>query len=264
VKIVGAAIVAFLVLGFAGGAWSFLLRENLRTSPAYPWSVAVMALILWILWQYLSGQWGSWGSRASSQYRKQALRANPLPAKTFALALVAGLSSIIALAGFWNVLSQVTVIPPHLLPDFAIYPVLTVALVLLMASLVNSIAEEAGFRGYFQGALELRTRGPSAIAVTALLMMPAHALTQGFVWQVVLFYFLVDVVLGTMAYLTNSILPGLLVHAAGILLFFTVVWPDATRIAPWQGGAAFVFFGVLSILAFTQLAARSKPRPKYA
>jgi membrane protease YdiL (CAAX protease family) len=209
-RIFGAAILAFLVVGFAGGAWMFLLLENLRTSPAYPWSVAVMALILWTLWQYLGGRWGP---RASSQYRARSLRANRLPAATFALALVAGLSSIIALAGFWSVLSRLTVIAPHLLPNFSNYPVLTVGLVLVMASLVNSIAEEAGFRGYLQGALELRMSGPAATAVTALVMMPAHALTQGFVWQVVLFYLLVDVVLGTMVYLTDSILPGLVVHA---------------------------------------------------
>lgn len=60
------------------------------------------------------------------------------------------------------------------------YPLLTVVLVLVMAALVSSLAEEAGFRGYFQSALERKVRGPAAIVIMSLVIAPAHGLTQGF------------------------------------------------------------------------------------
>ena len=114
--------------------------------------------------------------------------------------------------------------------------------------------EEAAFRGYVQGTLERRFGGLIAIAATALLMAPAHGLTQGFAWQVVVFYFLIDVVLGALAYMTNSILPGIFVHAAGLLLFFTVIWPaGAVRYTLSEGVAVFAIFGAIAIAAFLQL-----------
>ena len=253
IQILGTIIFAFLLVGFAGGAWSFVLLRNLHSSPGYPWCVAVMGFLLWILWQYLSGRWGP---RKSAEYRSRALRANPLPARTFVLAVSAGLCAVVSLAGLWIVLSRLTTIPKHLLPDFSPYPVATVVLVLVMAALVNAIAEEAGFRGYLQSMLEQRFGGLGAIVATALLMAPAHGATQGFAWQIVVFYLLIDVALGTIAYLTNSILPGIFVHAAGLLLFFTVVWrPEAARFTLWEGSASFAIFGAISIAAYLRLAA---------
>jgi membrane protease YdiL (CAAX protease family) len=243
------------LVGLAGGVWSFLLLRNLRTSPSYPWSVAVMGILLWILWQYLSGRWGP---RKSAEYRARALRANRLPARTFLTAAIAGLCAVLSLAGLWMILSRLTVMPAHLLPPFSRYPILTVALILLMAPLVNAVAEEAGFRGYVQGALEPRIGGAAAIAATALLMLPAHGFTQGFAWQIVLFYLLIDIVFGTMAYLTNSIVPGIFIHAAGLLLFFTVIWPSRLPASLLESLSAFVIFGAASLVAYFQLAKRKR------
>jgi membrane protease YdiL (CAAX protease family) len=66
------------------------------------------------------------------------------------------------------------------LPDFSQYPMFTVVLVIGMATLVASTAEEAGARGYLQGSLEPRVGGPLAILITAMVMEPGHGLTQGF------------------------------------------------------------------------------------
>ena len=70
--------------------------------------------------------------------------------------------------------------------------------------------------------------------------------------------------LGVMAYLTKSILPGIVVHAIGLLTFFTLVWPnDAARrltvkdgvdIWLWIHIAQTVIFAALAIMAFKRLA----------
>jgi membrane protease YdiL (CAAX protease family) len=178
--------------------------------------------------------------------------------------LVAGTLSIVALTGFWIVLFQLVKIPGNPLPDFSQYPWTTVALVIGMASLVASVTEEAGFRGYFQVVLEQRVGGPAAIVISALVMAPGHGSTQGFLWPTLLFYFLVDTMFGVMAYLTNSILPGIVIHGMGLLIFFSVVWPqDTSRRLVAEGGAdawfwthtaQAIIFAALAILAFRHLA----------
>jgi membrane protease YdiL (CAAX protease family) len=263
--VVWTGILAFVLTVSAGAIWTVLLISNNATSPAIPWAVAVMALLLWLMWQYLGG---SWRPRSTSELRRLYLRARPLSGQVFALALVAGLLSIVALVGFWIVLHQLVNIPARALPNFSGYPLFTVALVLVMSSLVSSLAEEAGFRGYFQVALERDLRGPIAIVIMSLVIAPAHALTQGFVWPILLWYFCADVMFGTMAFLTRSILPSTLVHSIGLLIFFTLVWPyDIQRRLVWDTGANIGFwinvaqtiiFSTLAILAFLWLARVTK------
>jgi membrane protease YdiL (CAAX protease family) len=189
-------------------------------------------------------------------------------------AVGAGLLAIVALAGLWFVLFQLAHLPPaRALPDTSKYPLYTVALALVMASLVGAVAEESAFRGYFQGVLEGTVGGVAAILITALVMAPEHALTQGFVWPTLLFYLVVDAMLGATALLTGSILPGIVTHSIGLLVFFTLVWPgDMIRRAVGGGttdlwlrlhGAQTLIFAVLATLAFIHLARISR-RPQSA
>lgn len=261
-------ILAFALTVLAGGIWTALLISNLATSPAVPWAVGVMVILLWLMWQYLGGKWGP---RSTSQTRRRHRRARPLPAQVFILALLAGVLSLVALVGFWIVLFRLVKIPARILPNYSGYPLLTIILVLLMASLVSSFAEEVGFRGYFQGSLERKVGGPTAIVIASLLIAPAHGLTQGFLWPVLLWYFFADVMFGAMAYLTGSILPGIVVHSIGLLIFFTLIWPyDAQRRLVWESGAdagfwinfaQAIIFSVLAIFAFRQLAKGTKSMP---
>jgi len=221
------AVMAIVLTAVTGGIWTALLSVNLTTSPAIPWSVAVMALLLWLLWRYLGG--AGW-PRSTADASRRYLRARRISGRVFAWAVVAGLLSIVALAGLWVVLFQIANLPSRALPDYSKYPLVTVALALVMASLVGAVAEEATFRGYTQGVLEGAAGGVAAILITTFVMAPEHAFTQGFVWPVLFFYFLVDVMLGATALLTQSILPGIVTHAIGLLVFFTLVWPgDALR-----------------------------------
>jgi len=252
----------FLVLTLVpGGVWTALLVANLSTSPTIPWAVGVMALLLWLVWQYLGGKWGP---RSTSETRRRCLRARRVSPGAFAWAVVAGVLSIGALTGLWIVLFQLVKVQGNPLPDFSEYPTITVALVLVMAALVGAVSEEAGIRGYYQGLLEEQLGGPLAILIAALVMAPGHGLSQGFAWPTMLFYLFVDLMFGVTAWLTNSILPGLVVHFIGLVIFFTLVWPgDAARRLVGESGAdpwfwthvaQAVIFAALAILAFRRLA----------
>jgi membrane protease YdiL (CAAX protease family) len=267
---VWAAVLSFLILGFGQGVWGALLVANLKTNPAIPWAVPVMATVLWLMWKYLGG---SWWPRRTSQARRLYLRANRVPGQLLFWTVLAGVLSITALAGCWIVLFQLVKMSPNLLPDFSQYPLLTMVLVIVMASLVSPITEEAAFRGYCQVILEREFAGPAAISISSVLFALAH-LTHGFFWPKLLVYFLVGVVFGVTAYLTQSTIPAIPVHITGDLTFFILVWPhDASRQMVWNGGADTWFwthvaqaivFTALAIPALMRLAKLSEPlRPSH-
>ena len=68
-----------------------------------------------------------------------------------------------------------------------------------------------------------------------------------------------------MAYLTKSILPGLVVHILGLLAFFTLVFrADVVRQSNsdawlWIHATQMIVFGVLSIAAFARLRRLTEP-----
>jgi membrane protease YdiL (CAAX protease family) len=219
------AILAFLIIAFGQGVWGALLFANLRTGLAIPWAVAVMPLVLWLMWQYLNGK--GWPQR-TSETRRRYLRANRVSGQAWTWAMLAGVLSIVALAGYWIVMFQLVQMPANVLPDLSNYPMLTVVLMPVMASLVSPIAEESAFRGYCQVILEREFRGAVAVIISSVLFALAH-LTQGFLWPKLLVYFLVGLAFGAMAYLTGSILPGIAVHLIGDLTFFALIWPYDTQ-----------------------------------
>ena len=265
-SIVWFIIMASLITVFGTGVWTILISANLATSPAIPWSVALMAIILWLIWQYLDGKW--W-PHSTSQIRHSYLRAKPVSRTSFGWAFLAGLSSLVALAGYWIVLVELVGVGGNpTIPNYSQYPRLTVVLGLLMGSLVSPITEEAAFRGYGQVILERVFPAGIAITMSAILFSLWHGPTQGFFWSKLLFYFVVGVDFGTIAYLTRSSLPAIPVHILGDLTFFFLIWPyDASRSLVLKDGlnlwfgvfiAQAIIFTVLAILAFIQLAKVNK------
>ena len=263
-SIIGFGVLAFAITILAGGIWSALLVTNLQRSPAVPWSVPVMGLLLWLMWSYLGGK--GW-PQSTSDARRHYLRANRRSARTYLCSFAAGVLSVVALAGYWIVLFRLVKMPPNALPDVSSYPRMTVALMILMGSVVAPFMEEAGFRGYFQVALEREFRGSVAVAVSSLVFALAH-FAHGILWPKLLVYFLVGVAFGATAYLTNSTLPAIVPHIIGDLTFFTLVWPhDAARRLVFDSGtdiwfwihvAQAIVFTLLAVSAFQRLARESR------
>jgi len=247
------ALFAALLTVVTGAVWSGLFLSNLKVRPDIPWAAAVMAAIAVLLW------WLVGGSGARSSYR----RANPVPPRKFILAVTASGACIAALAGLWIVLVESTGVSGNS-ADFSHLPKVTLITSLMMAALVGGVFEEAGFRGYFQGTLERHMPWMLAVLLCAIVMAPLHAATQGFVWQVIVFYLLADIAFGTSAALTNSVLPGIVVHTAGLFVFFAFIWPmDKTRqmmaaTTPglwfWIHTAQTAVFGAIGIGLFSRLA----------
>ena len=75
--------------------------------------------------------------------------------------------------------------------------------------------------------LNEKFRAPAAIVIVSIVFaLGPHPPGGAVLWPKLVFYFLTSVTFGVMALLTDSILPGLVVHILGDLAFFTLVWPD--------------------------------------
>lgn len=266
-EVTWAAILAFLLIVIGPSLWGVLLSINLSANPTVPWSVPVMAVILWLTWQYLDGKGRP---LSSSERRHSRLRAYVVPWRVFSWALLAGALSIVALTGYWIVMYNLVKMPGNLIPDMSRYSLLVTIPVLVIAILVSPLSEEAAFRGYFQVILERNFAAPTAILISSFFFALEH-ITQGF-WLPKLFvYFLGGVGFGITAYLTQSILPGIAIHILADLTFFTTVWPyDTSRQLVWEGGPNMLFwihvgqavvFTILTVLAFRQLYKVTKSEP---
>jgi membrane protease YdiL (CAAX protease family) len=265
--IVWAGLLGYFIALVAQGLWSVLLVLNLVTSPAVPWSVILMAFLLWPIWLYLGGRW--W-PRSTSENRRRYLRANRVPGRLFAMAFLAGTLAITALAGYWIVMARLVRMPGNVLPDMTGVPPLTGLLALAMGSLISPLLEQAGFWGYCQVMLESKFPAAAAIVITSIFYAFGPHPPQGSpLWPRLVFYFLTGLTFSLSSYLTNSNLPGLAVHILGILAFFILVWPnDPTRPliatggtdpAFWASAALALVFTALAALAFRQLARVAKP-----
>lgn len=112
-------------------------------------------------------------------------------------------------------------------------PRLTILLLLVMASIVAGVTEEAGFRGYMQGRIERRYGLAMGILVNGvvfgLLHFPNH---PGAVLSMLPYYIAVAAVYGGLTWAVNSILPGLVLHVGGDIWSLTRLW--ATGRPEWQ------------------------------
>lgn len=258
-------LVAFLATLVSQSVWTGLLVANLKVSPGIPWSVAVMAVLLWAMWRYAGGAW--WPS-STRHVRARYRRANPVAPDLFLRAMLTGLLGLGALISLWLVLGHLVHIPGNPAANFAGYSLLTVVAVIAMASLVGAVTEEVGLRGYMLTRLERSVGGWLAVAIVALVISPGHGATQGFALVTLAWYLLSDLLLGTLSLLTRSILPSIAVHAVGLLAFFSLVWPtDHLRHPAPLGSQGMEFwievvvFGILVVAGLAtlrRLAARAR------
>jgi len=246
------AAMAFAILAVAQYTWGALLIANLKTTTLIPWATPVMLAALWVMWRFLS----------ATPTRRHLLRSRPVPAAQVTWTFAAGALSVISLAGLWIVFFQLFKMTPNLIPGAENCPWWTGLAMAITGSLVSPLSEEAGFRGYCQSTLERVFPGSTAVMISSILFAIAH-LNHGFFVPKLLVYFLFGMVMGGLAYVNRSILPGIPVHSFGDMVFFIMVWRyDGGRSLVWSAGADSWFwihvaqtivFGVLSVMAFLKL-----------
>ena len=275
--VVRAIVVGFLVLTAGGILTGPLLFANIKFSPEVPWSVPLLAAYMWFFWQYLRGRW--W-PRATAEARRQCLRANSLSSRMWFWAMTAGYLGLVAVYALHWVVGRLTPLNIDIPALLRHLPPLTLVSMLFMVSVIAGIVEEAAFRGFMQSPIERRYGVFAAITIVSIVFGAAH-LTD---WQPSMtiarmsFIVLASVFYGIMVHLTDSILPGLILHATGNAIGIVWIWALSNRSpspAPQRGFAAastdpqfwincliVVAFGAATVWAFRRLAdvARSEQK----
>lgn len=227
------AEVRAIIIGFGVLVGGNLLPQGLFVanvrSPAVPWSVALIALYLWLYWQYVSGRWSP---QSTAESRRRDLRATALTPVVWRWALIAGGLGIAALTTASTALARVIPLGLAFPPVLQSLPPMTRATLVVTISIMAGIVEEAAFRGYMQSRIE-RARGPvAAIILVSVVFVLAHLPTSVAAFPRMCLIFAASVGYGALAYLTGSILPGLVLHAAGDVFSFALLWRSLQRTAP--------------------------------
>lgn len=217
------AVLAGMLVMLAGTLpRNLIFAANLRYYAGVPWAVPLTAVYLWGFWRYLN-----------SGDRRACLRANRVPGRVWAWALLAGGLGIVALVIALRMANRLVVLPAQTLPDFGAVPAFTVLSLLLMAAPVAGIVEEAAFRGFMQRPIERRHGLVVAILITGTMFAVAHL---DFTWILWPYYVAVAAIYGTVTHLTRSILPAVVLHTAGNTYSNLDLWWHGQ--AEWQASSS--------------------------
>jgi membrane protease YdiL (CAAX protease family) len=236
VRTLAAAIGSGVAVIVAGEAlWIGMVAAYTRHPVPFPWFVPVMALVLaggaaWMKW----GRWPVFGADA----RREGVRLNAVPLRTFLVALIAGWSTFFAGAGAYVAYRMASglggEVPLRLPPG----PKAAVIAGLAMAAIVAGAIEEVSVRGFMQGRLEKAFGVVPAILVSGLVWALFHTNHSYFdttpinvaIWFGI--FLTVSAMLGTVAHRTNSVLPGIVIHAGFDATYFISAGILQPRIAP--------------------------------
>ncbi len=245
-----------------------LFAANLRILPSLPWSVPLVAVLLWFFWRYMNG-WGPPEDTAATRHAR--LRANRLAPGVWLWALLAGGLGIVTLVLILRVANRLMTLPDQTPPDLSAIPLITLAPMLLLSSFFAGVVEEASFRGYMQGMIERQFGPVIAILIAGVMFAVAHL---DFTPVLLPYYIAVSAIYGMVSYLTNSILPAVVLHTCGNIYSNTdlwvrgraewqasgttsSIWVTGTDAAFWASIGAIVVFGCATIWAYVILARRT-------
>jgi membrane protease YdiL (CAAX protease family) len=237
VTILAAVLAGVAVLVAGNLPWAGFVRLaglggwNLRVGTALPWAIVPMAIYLWAYWQFIGGRWGAPESAAT---RRQNLRANPLPVGVWGASLAAGAVGFGALVALLAATARLVHLPAsEPIGTPAEMPGVTALLLLVMASIVAGVTEEAAFRGYMQSMIERRHGLALAVLVSGSLFGLLHFGNHpGDVLLMLPYYIAVSAVYSGLTWAADSILPALVLHSAGDIVVLTRWW--LTGRPEWQ------------------------------
>jgi membrane protease YdiL (CAAX protease family) len=225
-----AVVVGMLVVAAGTIPRNILFLANLRYYASVPWAVPVSAVLLWLFWRYLNG---AGPPESTARQRHEGLRANRISAGAWIWSLIAGVLGLVALVLALRVANRLVALPQQQVPDLSHIPRLTVWSLVLMGAPIAGVVEEAAFRGYMQGPIERRYGLTIAILITGTMFAVAHLDFTPILWP---YYVAVAAIYGTVTYLTNSILPAILLHTCGNIYSNSVLL--VTGQAEWQAAAS--------------------------
>lgn len=256
-----------VMITLGSGPWAVMVGLNIKHSPNIPWAAIIMPFYLWLYWKFAVGK--TWPT-SNADVRRNLCRANFVSPDTWGMIMIAGLAGLWALIQFQNVYARLVTLPTGQTEDLSTIPMHTLIPSVIVSSVVAGVTEESAMRGYLQSPIE-KAFGPAvAIVITGLVFGLLHFVHSEVNFTVMPWYMGVAIVYGAMAWKTNSILPSMVLHAAGNMLNVvnllgqdrtewqptiktSLVWETGTDSAFWISVLAFLVLLTISILVFRQV-----------
>lgn len=222
--------------------WAALASANIAYRSSVPWAIGPGALCLWLFWRYVNG--AGW-PRSTAAARRAHARANAIPDDVWSAALFAGVLGLVALVLGLRVYNRLVTLPPAS-DELKDVPLVTSAFLLLLAALVAGVVEETAYRGFMQRPIERRHGGAAAILLTGAIFASMHFVRDEVTLALMPFFLAVGVLYGALAHITDSTLPGIVLHAGGnafgyvdLLATGQAEWQATSRPLPlvWEAGA---------------------------
>jgi membrane protease YdiL (CAAX protease family) len=219
--LIRAIVLGFLVFAIAGS----VARTVILVLIPAPWSIVVMAGVLWLYWKYFSG---SWWPKSTAEARSVNFRATKLSAGVWKWGLIAAMLVVVVLESGFVITFRVMEFPAEawaLGYDFSAAPLWLAWLLIVMAALVAGITEEVGFRGYMQVPLEKRYGPAVGMTIVSIVFVVSH-LRQAWAPPVLFHLFAISVLWGILAYTSGSLIPGMISHTVADIFNFSYWWTD--------------------------------------
>ncbi|MCK4725907.1 MAG: CPBP family intramembrane metalloprotease [Anaerolineales bacterium] len=218
IRAVVSGFLVYFVVGFV--AWLAIVA----LIPA-PWSLVIMALVLWIYLKYFSGRW--W-PKTTAATRSEYFRATKLSTGVWKWSLITALLVVAAIQSSLVITFRVIEFPADAWAlgfDYKAFPIWLIWLYIVLMASVAGITEEVGFRGYMQVPLEKRYGPAAGIAIVSIMFMVLH-LNQAWAPFVLIHLFVIGVLWGIMAYTSGSLIPGIISHTIADIFNFSYWWTD--------------------------------------
>jgi membrane protease YdiL (CAAX protease family) len=215
------AIVSGLLIGLvAANVWPILLL-TLGVQLAVVAELIFLSLYIW---------WAAGGGppRAAQAFRINAFRRASLSSTEWFWAIVAAFSFAITIHASIVLLFRFVPFPTAAFRqgyNLSIIPSLSLKwLVVVVSAMSAGICEEVGFRGYMQRPIEQRHGIGIAILISSLFFMLVH-LSKGWALAgMVPIIFGAGILLGTLAWSSQSLIPGIIGHAVMDVGLFAYWW----------------------------------------
>jgi len=216
-----AVVTGYVVFAIAGTvAWMAILALV-----PIPWSLPVMWLVLFFYLKYFSG---SWWPKSTAGIRAENFRAVKLTASTWKWSLFSALLIVAVIESGLVVTFRIVEFPAeawNLGLQYESFPRGLVWLYIILMASVAGITEEVGFRGYMQAPLEKRYSPAAGIIFVALMFMLLH-LNQAWAPVVLIHLFVIGTMWGVLAYVSGSVIPGIISHTIADVFSFSYWWTD--------------------------------------
>ena len=215
-----ATFLGILVSSVGVYSWLFVVA----LVPA-PWSLGIMGILLWLYIKYFTG---SWWPKSTAEIRQKKFRATKLSVGIMKWGLISALLIVIIWQSSIIVTFRIFDFPGDKLTagyDLTGMPLWVAWLMIIMSSLVAGICEETGYRGYMQSPLESQYGPGASITLVSILFLVIH-LQQVWAPPLLIHLFALSVLLGILAYASDSLIPGIIAHFFLDIINFSFWWTD--------------------------------------